>query len=31
MIQCNLLERFYLKNMAPTKEMIENLHWRDEG
>jgi hypothetical protein len=25
------LERFYLKNMAPTKEMIENLHWRDEG
>lgn len=24
------LERFYLKNMAPTKEMIKNLHWRDE-
>lgn len=25
------LERFYLKNMAPTKDMIENLQWRDEG
>lgn len=24
------LERFYLKKMAPTKEMIENLQWRDE-
>lgn len=23
------LERFYLKNMAPTKGMIENLHHRD--
>ena len=23
------LERFYLKNMAPTKDMIENLQMRD--
>jgi integrase len=25
------LERFYLKNMAPTQEMVENLHYRGEN